>query len=55
MNLDDFDEEDLKELKEFLNERRGAKLLWKWLTTFLAVAVPLASLYAFWKSMGGQP
>lgn len=53
--MNDLDEEDLKELKQLLNERRGAKVVWKWFTSFLYVAVPLASLYAFYKSLGGQP
>lgn len=53
--MSDLSEDEIKELKQILDERKGARLIWKWLTAFLAVAVPLATLYGLYKSMGGQP
>jgi hypothetical protein len=42
-------------LKSMIKRDEAAHLVVKWIRAFLYVAVPLASLYAFYKSLGGQP
>jgi hypothetical protein len=53
--MSDLSDEEIKEIKQILDERRGAKLVWRWLIAFLSVAVPLATLYGLYKQAGGQP
>lgn len=52
---DDLSDEEIKVLKDMIKREQAASLIWKWFTTFLYVAVPIASLYAFYKTLGGQP
>lgn len=51
----ELDEDDLKVLREIIEREKAAKLIWKWFTTFLGVAIPIIGIYAFWKSLGGNP
>jgi hypothetical protein len=52
---DQLDEEEIKVLREIVEREKAAKLIWKWFTTFLGVAIPIIGIYAFYKSLGGQP
>lgn len=42
-------------LKDIIKRDQAAHIVWKWVRAFLAVAVPIATLYGIYKAMGGQP
>lgn len=47
--------EEIKALKLVVKREEAAGLIWKWFTSFLAVAIPVVALYTWYKSQGGQP
>ncbi len=51
----ELDEDEIRVLKEIVEREKAAKLIWKWFTTFLGVAIPIIGIYAFYKSLGGHP
>lgn len=56
-NTDDeeLSQDDIKVLKAIVKREEAASLIWKWVTAFLYVAVPIGTLYGIYKSLGGHP
>lgn len=53
--MNELDDEEIKVLKAIVKREEAATLIWKWFTTFIGVAIPVIGIYAFWKSLGGNP
>lgn len=53
--MNDLDEEEIQALRDMIKREQAASLVWKWFKAILYVAVPLATLYSIYKSLGGQP
>lgn len=47
--------EEIEILKGIVKREEAINWFWGWVKAFLAVAVPVATLYALYKNYGGQP
>lgn len=54
-NIDELSDDEIKVLKDMVEREKAVSRIWGWIKNFLYVAVPITTLYAFYKSMGGQP
>lgn len=53
--MSDLSEDEIQVLKDMVEREKAVTRVWGWIKNFLYVAVPITTLYAFYKSMGGQP
>lgn len=53
--MNDLSDDEIQVLKDMVEREKAVTRVWGWVKNFLYVAVPITTLYAFYKSMGGQP